>query len=517
MATQNLSIHQSFTSEGSFTIINENERTKKKAEKELLALAVVLKELELELAGAKKGAQIVQGEKIVSLQTSDPDAVNASDDSTGPFQKAMAEMVLALQLLLVKISEFRKDKADLDNTVNKAEIKALEDNIQKVIKDIKTLEAKEAKEKRIALLEHIAEFAVASIISVLACAFGQVGVAILVMGMAIASYEGVFQKLTDDVAKGLETIPILAKNPKIAQIIATIIVLIIVFIATAAIAPSTAAAEVGNAAARTSSAAIDAEEEGEAIEMTEMGASKTTDPYTLSVEETKTVSKVGLGTQVIDVIKRAGDSLKSAYNKINLFNKLGSRANLAITNSAQVLSQIDFGKTLADAIARYGHLSKKEKENLEIGLRIAMEIITLIVALGAGTAMATNGANTIKEVDGTTILGRILNRIKATLSSTKGLIATETVRQSISAAATALEMWCGYITMQEGYLNIALAKEKAFSDLILNAMNQENEIIASSQKQDASILKEQKSDNQSISHLMDGEKAFARLFTAQQV
>lgn len=510
MATQDLYIHQSVASEGSsFVIMSEDERKKKKQESELLALAAILKQLEVEVVGAKNGATAAtqttptqEESKIVSLQAPN---VNASDN-TNAFQKAMAQMVLALQILQVEIAKFSNNKAGFDKILSEGEIQALQNTLKDIENKMTEMAAKAASQKTLNTILMVAEIVVAVIVTAVALVFGQVEIAALVIAMTIASATGGFQKLTDLLAKGLEKMGI---PPDVAQIVAAVLVVVLVIIVTAGLAPAAAAPAV-DVAAQTA-AEVAAEEGGEAVEMDVMDSTNIGKVATDSSTSTATAARVTTGTS--SIVNRILDAIKDFNKEYNPMSKLSLRGNLILSNATQALAQTQATDHMVNLIASSRHMSDEEKQQLEMYVTIVMECITLIVTILSAAAMSSKMSTVNRTFDESTMLGRMMTRLRSLLETSKGMIAVEGARQLVSGVADGLEAWTAALQIQQANLEMGLANDNAIIKLIQMAVNKNSEDVAASQKHEAQMLKDISTGNQSITKLFAGEEGFARLFT----
>lgn len=505
MATQDLFIHQSLAAENpSFVVISEEDRKKKESEKHLLALAATLKDLEVEIAKAKTGASTAAADsKVVSLDT-----VNPGDNAS--YQSALVEMVLALQILQVEIAKFAQDKAKSDHLVSEAEIQAAQKTLKDIEDKIQKMQADEAHQKTIEFWTKFAEIAAAVIITGVALAFGQVEIAILVVAMTTASVSGGFQKLTDDIAKGLENIPGLSSEA--AHIIAAVLILVVVIGVTALLAPATAAAQVADTTEEIVTTTEDAAETGEEVEA--------------AAQDGEEAAQTASNTERFSTLSRVGRTIRDGFNYINPFTRLSARANLIIMNTAQTLPQLELGQNIADAIAKSQHLSDKDKQKWEEILTGIITGLSLLVGILSGVALGGGMSKAESAFDDSSAIGRLLNRlralftnsrpvtaIRAGLTTTRGMVATEGARQLLNSAASGLEVGNNVIELNRANLEIAMATDNGNIILQNEALEQNTEQALASQKNFADVMKQQSVGNQSINKLVAGEAGFAQLFT----
>ncbi|NGX46380.1 MAG: hypothetical protein K940chlam2_01570, partial [Chlamydiae bacterium] len=489
MATPNIQIDNRFAAESSgFQRVAT--KTNAKQSQELLHLASIVKELEQDMVDAKSGApeapsgKAGKGPKVVNL--------NAQQPQEGPhvaksaFEQAMTELALMLQMLQVDIIKAQRNKTDAETMISESMVKLFKSIAKDIANKIAKQESNEKKDKIIGWIIKGVETAVTAIVVGIALAFGQVEIAVLMIALYIVSMSG----LTKDVVKGLggvfadilEACHVPKKDAKIiGNIIAAVVVLVAIIVATGWIAPEDIPSEVANT-------------------VTEVGS---------AVGEDATATAEGLSTVAEDATN--GVKQVSKLRKFLRYIKLSTKANMRIMAASSTITQLNISNIcveIAEA-AHKGPLSEKEKETIELIANMILAVLAVMGSIGSGDALADSMS--LGEVAGGTskaakaigsatedvadsALGRMMSRISEMLQelgSEKGLVYAENMRRVLATAGAGFQGWEGGILIQQGNLDEALGKDQAAMDYVQFAVNSNSSEQSDSQKQTDATLKQQ--------------------------
>ena len=453
----------SFAAESSsLRLVSKKDR--KKQQEELLNLASLLKTLEEELKGAKEGAT----ETGASAKTGASEAPGNSS-----FEKAMAEMAFALQMLQVKITKFGQEKANYDGKIAEAEVTAATKHLKQLEKELQKIHQQEEKSKHASFWTKIADIFVAAVSAVVALITLQPELLIITV-VSLASATGVFKDITNGVSKLLELCHV---PDKVAKITAAVLVSVCVTVAAAACGDPE---QILNS---TAEAGVDVAEDvvnGTASTVEEIGET--------SSEE----ASQGIMDKLSSVFKKIGEK--------NPFRKLPKRVNIAAFAGMQAISQTGVISTLVEmGLESNKHISKKKRKEIEMALNIALAVAAAIVTMGAGgAAMGSTGAKV--AMDTTSFSSKIM-------ANASNFYVLGALGQGAAGFTE------GTFQIQQGKLEEALSTIKAGLTLINEAIDMSSNETADDQKNRSDMIKSEKMGAQTISNLMNGMAGFAELFT----
>jgi len=454
----------------------EEDKERAKERKNLLALATVLKELESGLVSTRG-----------QIQEAGSPSGSSATASGSAFEDAMADMETALQLLEIVITKAGQSKGKSDELIAQAYVKRAADVAKEVQDKIAEIADEKAQQAVEAFWSKVGAWVGAVLISIAAVAAGQVEVAVLTIAMTTLVTTGAFEKAADGISSLLQQIPGVSKLA--ADIIAKVFVLVVVVAVSFAAAPASAASEV-------ESTVEDAETEMQNLSQEIEGA---TGEATGAAEAAPATT----GTLL--------DKLGKVWKAVNLFNRLGTRANTVIMNTVQTLSQIGIG-TIVDDVPT-DQMSKDDKERLKMILSIVIMIATLIVSIGGASAMSeAMGAGQ----GGISKLGKLCSALVkfAQKIDVKGMMVLEALRKVASGASSATQIAEGATTIRQGQSTLDLANSNAILDVLSVLMETQSSSASSSVKATADTLQEHtRADKHFIETFCAGEKAFAQLFT----
>jgi hypothetical protein len=465
------------------TLLVEEEKEQAKQRKQLLALATVLKELEGGLASTRGS--------IEAAATDTPQAA-AQDSENSPFETAMAQMALVMQLLEVKIAEADHSKSQSDEVIAKAEATRAQEVLQEVKQKLQDIADARAKQAVADFWTKLVSWVAAVVVAVISIAFGQVEIAVLALTMTTLATTGAFEKMADGISELLQKA---GMSKMAADIVAKVFVLVVVIAVSFAVAPTSAAAEV-----------TDAVDEG--TEMTTFSSQEAEEEVAEEVE--------GAATSESSSAANTGGSLLTKLGKVwkavNLFNRLSPRTNLVIMNTIQTLSQINVEKIVDDIPP--GQMSNEEKERLKTILSIVIMIATIIASVGGGSAITeTMAASKVGAGSRLAKLFPIISKFALRVDA-KTLTVLENLRRAASFISSATQAAEGIFTIQQGALSAEFAASNADLEVNNILMEMQSASASSSIKYDGSIEQQHASaDKNFLEKFAAGEKAFAQLFT----
>ena len=457
-----------------FAFVSKKEKDKQ--QKELAHLAVLLKELEQEVARAKVGAE--GGDKVVDIHSGQPQGPSES-----PFEEGMAEMALALQLLQVEIAKFSRNKSRNDAEVANALAVAAKN----------TLHSVEAAQKKFAKLQqrnkdlHIAIMAitcvVAGVVAIASCLAGQPEIAVAVVAMAVAGATGILQKATDALAmhvfvplfEKLGTKPAAAKEA--GEIMAAVVIIAAVCIATMGVGGAEAGAVEG-AEVGADVAASGAEGAGQAAEEAGEEAAEST--------ASSTTRLTSLRKGVFTVLRR-------------LRANPGIRAALGIQAASDTGLVKHSVEILLDPVLKELGVKKSDRKEIEdVTAEILAIIATLVATIAGGAASSTLAEDT----------GASLARLRiAKWGGLSGMI----LGSLAQGGATGLE---AYTMGQTGNVEAIIAALQGQVGEIHGTLRLSSDQTKADQRFASDTFKSQNTSNQALADLMKGEEGFANLFTA---
>lgn len=385
------------------------------------------------------------------------------------FLQAMQAMMIAVESTTLLASRAHNDQSAKQMEISQAFVKMFGKIQQDVANKIKKIEAEQARQKALGIFGKIIQVIVAVVVSVLACAAGQVQIAALTIALTIASVSGGLGKATEALASGLEK---LGLDPATAKIVATVIVTVIVIAVSMAAAPSGAASGASRAA-----------------------------------------------------------SIGGKLAKLNPFAKLSTGAQLGIMNGIQTVAQTNITQTIMDAVEQYqGHkLSPEEKKHLMIALTVVLAVATLVTSIGCGSALAASLANGAKTASG--ITGSVSKIASKLLQKMPGAI--QASMQSLDGASVAiaahymqiLGTWLmaatktaeGGVDISKGLLLKDLSFAQASQQLVEGGAGIARNQMSETQKSYAGFMSGRSQMSQQASHLTDGVAGVASVLANQRV
>ncbi|NGX48361.1 MAG: hypothetical protein K1000chlam3_01752 [Chlamydiae bacterium] len=457
------------------------EKGRKKQEEELAHLGAILQLVEKEVAEAKSGAikqEANYGEKIVNLQTGNTN--QNEGPSNNQFEAAMDSMILALQMLQVLIAKYGNEKAKQDQTISDAEIAAAKSNLNDIVKQLAKIKKEKEHQKTASFWEKFAEGVVGAVTIIVGAALAQPE--LVVMGvLSIAAACGGFKALTDDVVE-----PILlgfGVPKKDAEWIAPLVTCLIV------IGLSVAACDPEAASEETAEAGVEIGED-----VAENAANTTYE--SLDVEE----DALAESDNSMQALKRFGRDAKDFASKVSkVLGKINPRVRMLIMSSLTLLSSTEAIQKIYDYIAVEDGVSAKERKKIEeeIGIAVAVTAVVATLAMGLGAASAER---TISKAATLSVKAAKLFRTGQKLALVFG---------SLGEAGAGIAT--GIITIQEGALRKALAKDQANFILLKTMLEMNATETSEDQKQQASTEKNQRVGDKSLSQLMKGLEGFANV------
>ncbi|NGX48402.1 MAG: hypothetical protein K1000chlam3_01793 [Chlamydiae bacterium] len=488
------------------------EKGRKKQEEELAHLGAILQLVEKEVAEAKSGAikqEANYGEKIVNLQTGNTN--QAQGPSNNQFEAAMDSMVLALQMLQVLIAKYGNEKAKQDKTISDAEIALAKSNLNDIVKKLKEIQEKKDHEKTASMWEKIAEGVIGAVTFVVGCVLLQPE--LIVMGvLSLTAACGGFKALTDDVVEPL--LIDFGVSKKVAEWFAPLITCVIVIIG------SVFACDPESAGEETTEAGVEIGED-----VAENAAN--TSFESMDVEE----DALAESDNSMQALKRFGRDTKDFLSKAN--KVLGFKGRMLIMSSMTMLSNTEASQKVYDYIAIKDGVSKKERKKIEeeIGIAIAIASTVATIAMGigamdAGTDVAKMSNMTRKFMKLAKIYRQAKNAIGIGTGDALDAEGMGSLTRKLTTIAGPLQKAgllfgglgelatgtaTGSITIQEGKLQKALAKDHANFILLQTMMEMNATETKDDQKQQASTEKNQLVGDKSLTQLMKGLEGFANL------
>ncbi|NGX39505.1 MAG: hypothetical protein KR126chlam1_00834 [Chlamydiae bacterium] len=467
----------SFAAErGALNLVSEKEKNKQ--QKELRHLGALVQMLEKDVARAKGGAK--RAKEVQSAAT------NGASPASTKFEKAMADMVMALQMLQVMITKYEAQRNNLNGQIAQYEVKLAKENLQKIQNEMTKVHEESEKEKTAKFWETFATVFVTAVVDVVAIASGQPEIAILTTAMCALSESGAFKSATKGVANLLED---MSMHKEAANITASVVITLAVIAVTYGIAPTSAASEAANTT----------EEASDSVEMTTMNASE-------DAQEADT-------TEMTEETETEANSSKSMLSKFkSAFNKYNSvRADLMIMNGMQAASSTGVVTNIAEAIATDMNYSSKRKKALEEELTIIMAVISMVVCLLSGAAMAEGMADASSEVDTATRYGRFVQQLRDMTAGSKLLSAVNTARQTGLLVEAGAGTAKGIFVLDQGVRLKKLGEYEADFSLVRTAERMNAQEAKQAQLSDVNNIKQQNIDNESIANLMAGEAGIANI------
>ena len=425
--------------------------------------------------------------KIVSIDSKHEEG----GPSNSRFEQVMEAMVLALQMMQVKIGEFQHDKSQYMYEVSQAERDAAKILLKKMEKEIKKLVEKQKRAKTLGIFEKVAEALVGSIMVVLAAVLAQPELLIMAV-MSFAAASGAMNYATKGIAEGLEE---LGMSREAAEIFAAGAVTFLVIGVTCGM-----------------SAGLDAEAVTE--EATDVAADATEDGSSAVTETQENSFQNMQNTLKSDA--PVGKKLGALKRWLNIFNRLSTRQNLALMATVQSLTQTN----LISDIAVFGTKNKKKRKEIERDVEIAMAIVSIIVTLGSMDAVA-DGAETNSKT-GKVVpsrLGRALNRLKEMMKiqdgeSTLAFRVLNRMRQAGMVMEAGASGYRGAVGVLRGELAGEMGTIQANQELLHMAINMTSTEMKDDQAHDEQMEKSFRLGDRSLTGLNKGYAGFANLFTS---
>lgn len=471
--------------------INENtnvtrviEKGRKKQEKELAHLGAILQLVEKEVAAAKSGAikqEANYGEKIVNLQTGNTNPNQGP--SNNQFEAAMDSMVMALQMLQVLIAKYGNDKANQDGIISEAEINLAKSNLKDIEKKLKEIQKKQEHEKTANFWEKFAEYTLGALTILVGVMLAQPEL-VMMGALSIAGAAGAFKVVTNDL---VEPLLIDCGVPKkTAGWLAPLIVCV------AVIAGSVIGCDPEMGLEETAEAGV------------EIGEDVTEDAVSTSYEEMD-VEDGEMNVEEDSVaksdnsLKRFGRDAKEVFSKVNKF--LGPQGRMGIMSSMTMLSNTEFVQKAYNTAAMNDGVSAKKRKKIEqeIGIAIAIASMVATIAMGVGAASAGGAVSKAATVS--------VKTAKLLKTGLKCAMALGIVGEASAVGAT------GIITIQEGKLKKELAKNQANFILLKTLLEMNTTETREDQQQQASMEKNQRTGDKSLTQLMKGMEGFANIAT----
>lgn len=456
-------------------------KNKIREEKELLHLGTILKLLEEEIRSAKSGAGLgaseAKGDKIVELNPSHADKPNQGPSNTA-FENAMAELAFMLQQLQAKIAKFSEKHAESDARISKGLVEAAEANLKSIEHKIKKIKKKQEKEKHASMWEKVGEAVLGALTVTVGALLAQPE--IVVMGvLSLASSTGVFEQIAKHlVAPNFEA---MGMDSKGADILADGLV------CAAVIGTSMAFCDPEQAVEETAETSASVAEDATNVGMESFDVEE--DVQTSTFQQMMQAIKDSPAGQVASKIKGAAARLSRA---------LGPRIKMGLFAALTTTQSTQFTTKLSDVIMKARHIPEEKRKKIEADLNYALMAVSIIASFAVigGSASNASRAATLSPED-TNMLSKAQKAIY-----NLGLFGTTTA-----------SVYEGRATQVQGDLQEELGEDQGNMKMFESQLGILNNETKQEQTFEADALQTQRVGDQSITKLMQGEAAFANLFT----
>ncbi len=324
----------------------------------------ILSTLEVNSSTASNGSSFVSQPKV-----------NPGAPTNSQMSNAIAQLAEALAQLQVLLGKYGAEKQTLTNDNMKNMIEEAQAQMKQAQSDLQKLEDQQSHHSFWDIFLKVVSAIVGAVFAAIACATGQVELAVVIIALTVAAETGAFGETTKLISQVLQAMGVPPKDANIIASVLVIVTTIILTVATCGAAAPEAAADVAEVVADTTA---------ETVETT---------------AETVAEESQSLSDTITNGLKNALNTIKNVGSKVleyNPFNKFSTATNMAIMTGSQAIMGSNLFNNI---IATVPSLSDKQREELEKIMGIITDIICSLASLGAGLgAGAAAGATSTESV-----------------------------------------------------------------------------------------------------------------------
>lgn len=305
-----------------------------------------------------------------------------SGPTNSQMSNAVAQLAEALAELQVLLGKYGQEKNTMENNNMQSMVQEAQAFIKQAQDQLQKLEDQQSSHHWWDIFLKVVTAIVGAVFAAIACATGQVELAVVIIALTVAAETGAFGEATKLISDVLQSMGVPAKDANIIASVIVIVATIVLTIATCGAAAPEAAADVAGTVADTVADATEAAEE----------AAETA----VETAETTAETAADQGSTVGNTLKNVGNSIKNGFMKVidATFGKLPASVNMSILTGSQAVIQTNLTTNIIAAIP---NLSDKQRQELEKIVGIIVDLLCSLASLGAGFGVAAGSAATSAE------------------------------------------------------------------------------------------------------------------------
>ncbi|MBS0651194.1 MAG: hypothetical protein JSR93_08530 [Verrucomicrobia bacterium] len=379
-----------------------------------------------------------------------------SGPTNSQMSNAVAQLAEALAELQVLLGKYGQEKNTMENNNMQSMVQEAQAFLKQAQDQLQKIEDQQSSHHWWDIFLKVITAIVGAVFALIACATGQVALAVVIIALTVAAETGAFGEATKLISQALQAMGVPAKDANIIASVIVIVATIVLTIATCGAAAPEAAADVAGTVADTAAEAAETAAETAAEETTEVTAETAADQ----------------GSSVGNTLKNIGNTLKNGFMKVidATFGKLPASVNMSILTGSQAVMQTNLANNIIAAIP---NLSDKQRQELEKIIGIIVDILCSLASLGAGFGVAAGSAATSAES-------------AFSPAVMKGLIYGGFAGQGASALGN---FEIASIDAKEAELELSLGSDESFVSLFQNMSKIVESAITSGTKFDTSTQK----------------------------
>jgi len=379
-----------------------------------------------------------------------------SGPTNSQMSNAVAQLAEALAELQVLLGKYGQEKNTMENNNMQSMVQEAQAFLKQAQDQLQKIEDQQSSHHWWDIFLKVVTAIVGAVFAAIACATGQVELAVVIIALTVAAETGAFGEATKLISQALQAMGVPAKDANIIASVIVIVATIVLTIATCGAAAPEAAADVAGTVADTAAQAAETAAETAAEETTEVVAETAADQ----------------GSSVGNTLKNIGNSIKNGFMKVidATFGKLPASVNMSILTGSQAVMQTNLANNIIAAIP---NLSDKQRQELEKIVGIIVDILCSLASLGAGFGVAAGSAATSAES-------------AFSPAVMKGLIYGGFAGQGASALGN---FEIASIDAKEAELELSLGSDESFVSLFQNMSKIVESAITSGTKFDTSTQK----------------------------
>ncbi|MGE0631436.1 MAG: hypothetical protein AB7H48_02195 [Parachlamydiales bacterium] len=307
-----------------------------------------------------------------------------SGPTNSQMSNAVAQLAEALAELQVLLGKYGQEKNTMENNNMQSMVQEAQAFLKQAQDQLQKLQDQQTSHHWWDIFLKVVTAIVGAVFAAIACATGQVELAVVIIALTVAAETGAFGEATKLISQALQAMGVPAKDANIIASVIVIVATIVLTIATCGAAAPEAAADVAGTVADTAAQAAETAAE--------------TASETAAEETTEVVAETAAdqGSSVGNTLKNIGNSIKNGFMKVidATFGKLPASVNMSILTGSQAVMQTNLANNIIAAIP---NLSDKQRQELEKIVGIIVDILCSLASLGAGFGVAAGSAATSAE------------------------------------------------------------------------------------------------------------------------